>query len=385
LRSAIFNEVLQFVLIWLGAMLIPIIGLVETGGWHGMVARIHQNFPNGNYTHLWSTLGHFSDNPMGVHWTGIVLGLGFVISFGYWTTDFLVVQRVLTARDLRSAKMAPIIGASFKMIVPFIVILPGLLGLAIFSGDHRLVGESQAVATGLHSYNEVLPLMLARYCGPGLLGLGITALLAGFMSGMAGNVSAFATVWTYDIYRPLFRKNAPDAHYLSMGRWCTILGVLISIGTAYFVMQFLSIMDYVQALFSFFIAPLFGTVILGMLWKRTTSAGGFWGLLAGTLSSVGMWLWVKIDPHALTYIALSPKARDMAENMYRGLWSWIICVAVTVIISLLTKPKPASELNGLVYGCTEIPSEGHLALYQRPIFWATIVAIIFVILNIVFW
>lgn len=385
LRSAIFNEVLQFVLIWLGAMLIPIIGLVETGGWSGMVARIHQNFPDGNYTHLWSTLGHFSDNPMGVHWTGIVLGLGFVISFGYWTTDFLVVQRVLTARDLRSAKMAPIIGASFKMIVPFIVILPGLLGLAIFSGDHRLVGESQAVATGLHSYNEVLPLMLARYCGPGLLGLGITALLAGFMSGMAGNVSAFATVWTYDIYRPLFRKAAPDSHYLSMGRWCTVLGVLISIGTAYFVMQFLSIMDYVQALFSFFIAPLFGTVILGMLWKRTTSAGGFWGLLAGTLSSVGMWLWVKIDPHALTYIALSPKARDMAENMYRGLWSWIICVAVTVIISLMTTPKPASELNGLVYGCTEIPSEGHLAMYQRPIFWATIVAIIFVILNIVFW
>jgi SSS family solute:Na+ symporter len=322
---------------------------------------------------------------MGVHWTGIVLGLGFVISFGYWTTDFLVVQRVLTARDLRSAKMAPIIGASFKMVVPFIVILPGLLGLAIFSGDHRLVGESQAVATGLHSYNEVLPLMLARYCGPGLLGLGITALLAGFMSGMAGNVSAFATVWTYDIYRPLFRKDAPDAHYLSMGRWCTILGVLISIGTAYFVMQFLSIMDYVQALFSFFIAPLFGTVILGMLWKRTSSAGGFWGLLAGTLSSVGMWLWVKIDPHALTYIALSPKARDMAENMYRGLWSWIICVVVTVIISLMTTPKPASELNGLVYGCTEIPSEGHLSLYQRPIFWATIVAIIFVILNIVFW
>jgi SSS family solute:Na+ symporter len=385
LRSAIFNEVLQFVLIWLGAMLIPIIGLVETGGWSGIVARIHQNFPNGNYTHLWSTLGHFGDNPMGVHWTGIVLGLGFVISFGYWTTDFLVVQRVLTARDLRSAKMAPIIGASFKMVVPFIVILPGLLGLAIFSGDHRLVGESQAVATGLHSYNEVLPLMLARYCGPGLLGLGITALLAGFMSGMAGNVSAFATVWTYDIYRPLFRKDAPDAHYLSMGRWCTILGVLISIGTAYFVMQFLSIMDYVQALFSFFIAPLFGTVILGMLWKRTSSAGGFWGLLAGTLSSVGMWLWVKIDPHALTYIALSPKARDMAENMYRGLWSWIICVVVTVIISLMTTPKPASELNGLVYGCTEIPSEGHLSLYQRPIFWATIVAIIFVILNIVFW
>ncbi len=166
------------------------------------------------------------------------------------------------------------------MMVPLIVILPGLLGLALL--PDKLVGESQAVATGAHSYNEVLPLMLARYCGPGLLGLGITALIAGFMSGMAGNVSAFATVWTYDIYRPLIRKTASDAHYVSMGRWCTIVGVLVSIGTAYLVMQFLSIMDYVQALFSFFIAPLFGTVLLGMLWKRATPAGGFWGLLAGT-------------------------------------------------------------------------------------------------------
>src|SRR3984885_11053602 len=380
LRSAIFNEVLQFVLIWLGAMLIPIIGLVETGGWSGMVARIHQNFPNGNYTHLWSTLGHFSDNPMGVHWTGIVLGLGFVISFGYWTTDFLVVQRVLTARYLRSAKMAPIIGASFKMIVPFIVILPGLLGLAIFSGDHRLVGESQAVATGLHSYNEVLPLMLARYCGPGLLGLGITALLAGFMSGMAGNVSAFATVWTYDIYRPLFRKQASDAHYVSVGRWCTLLGVLVSIGTAYFVMQFQSIMDYVQALFSFFIAPLFGTVLLGMLWRRATPAGGFWGLLSGTVTAIGLWAWVKLSPSALQYVALSPKAKDMAENMYRALWSWLVCVLVTVVVSYITTPKPAEELTGLVYGHTKLPSEGDLRLYERPIFWAVLVAVGLIVL-----
>src|SRR5213594_1863652 len=190
------------------------------------------------YTHLWSTLGSFHNNPMGIHWTGIVFGLGFVISFGYWTTDFLVVQRVLAAKDLRSAKLAPIIGAAFKMLVPFIVILPGLLGLAVL--PEKLVGEGLAVATGGHSYNEVLPLMLARYCGPGLLGLGITALIAGFMSGMAGNVSAFATVWTYDIYRALFRRQASDAHYVKVGRWCTILGVLVSIGTAYLVMQFLS-------------------------------------------------------------------------------------------------------------------------------------------------
>jgi SSS family solute:Na+ symporter len=387
LLSAIFNEVLQFVLIWLGALLISIIGLIETGGWSGLVARIHTNFPDQDYTHAWRTLGHFSDNPMGINWVGIVFGLGAVISMGYWTTDFLVVQRVIAAKDLRSAKLAPIIGAAFKMCVPFIVILPGLLGLAVLDGPghHMLMGEADAIRTGGHSYNEVLPLMLARYCGPGLLGLGITALIAGFMSGMAGNVSAFATVWTYDIYRATFRKSASDAHYVSVGRWCTILGVLVSIGTAYLVMQFASIMDYVQALFSFFIAPLFGTVLLGMLWKRASPAGGFWGLAAGTVSSIGMWAWVKVDPSALQYVALSSQAKDMAENMFRALWSGIICVLITVVVSLVTKPKPERELAGLVMGCTEIPSEGHLPLYRRPVFWAAIIGLAFVALNIIFW
>lgn len=383
LRSAIFNEVLQFVLIWLGALLIPILGLIEAGGWNGLQARIAENWAGQNFTSLWSTLGTFDGNPMGIHWTGIVLGLGWVISFGYWTTDFLVVQRVLSAKDLRAAKMAPIIGAWFKMLVPFIVILPGLLGLGVL--DFKLTGEAEAIATGGHSYNEVLPLMLARYCGPGLLGLGITALIAGFMSGMAGNVSAFATVWTYDIYRAFMRKDATDAHYVSMGRWCTVLGVLISIGTAYLVMQFLSIMDYVQALFSFFIAPLFGTVLLGMLWKRATPAGGFWGLLTGTVSSIAMWAWVKADASALRFIALSPNAKDMAENMYRALWSWIVCVLVTAVVSYMTKPKPLAELNGLVYGATKIPSEHGVPLMSKPAFWAWVVGAVFVALNVIFW
>jgi SSS family solute:Na+ symporter len=382
LRSAIFNEVLQFILIWAGALLIPILGLYEAGGWNNLQQQIARN-ASAEYTHLWSTLGHFKDNPMGIHWTGIVFGLGAIISFGYWTTDFLVVQRVLSAKDLRAAKMAPIIGAAFKMLVPFIVILPGLLGLALL--PVKLTGETAAVASGGHSYNEVLPLMLAHYCGPGLLGLGITALIAGFMSGMAGNVSAFTTVWTYDIYRALIKKNESDTHYVAMGRWCTILGVLISVGTAYLVMSFASIMDYVQALFSFFIAPLYGTVILGMLWKRTTSAGGFWGLLAGTLSSIGMWAWVKVDPTALRYVALSPNARDMAENMYRALWSWIVCVVITVVVSYATKAKSDAELNGLVYGVTAIPHEAAVPFYHRPIFWATVVAICLVALNILFW
>src|ERR1700761_4476108 len=321
LRSAIFNEVLQFLLIWLGALLVPILGLIEVGGWSNLRQQILTNMGSSEYVHMWSTLGHFHDNPMGIHWTGIVFGLGLVISFGYWTTDFLVVQRVLSAHNLRAARMSPIIGAAFKMCVPFIVILPGLLALSVL--PFHLVPANVAAVTGQPSYNEVLPLMLVRYCSPGLLGLGVTALIAGFMSGMAGNVSAFSTVWTYDIYRAFINKRAADRHYVAMGRWCTFVGVLISVGTAYLVQQAASIMDYVQGLFSFFIAPLFGTVILGMLWKRATKAGGFWGLLAGTLTAIGLWAWVHHDPSALRYVALSTDAKAMAEDMYRALWSWL--------------------------------------------------------------
>jgi SSS family solute:Na+ symporter len=205
------------------------------------------------------------------------------------------------------------------------------------------------------------------------------------MSGMAGNVSAFTTVWTYDIYRALINKYASDHHYVNMGRWTTIVGVLISVGTAYLVMQFASIMDYVQALFSFFIAPLFGTVLLGMLWKRATGAGGFLGLLCGTLSSIGMWAWVKVDPTALRYVALSPDAKALAQDMYQALWSFIVCVTVTVVVSYATKPKARAELAGLVYGETDVPSVGDVPFYQRPLFWAGVVVVVFFILNIIFW
>jgi solute:Na+ symporter, SSS family len=389
LRSAIINEVLQFVLIWAGAAMIPILGLIEAGGWTKLKAQIAVNVGTTDYGHMWSTLGSFKDNPMGVHWTGIVFGLGFVISFGYWTTDFLVVQRVLSANNLRSAKLAPVIGAAFKMAVPFIVILPGLLALAVLKNADgsimHLVPESVAATTGQHSYNEVLPLMLIRYCGPGLLGLGITALIAGFMSGMAGNVSAFSTVWTYDLYGAFINKKASDKHYVAMGRWSTVIGMLVSIGTAYLVMNAASIMDYVQALFSFFIAPLFGTVILGMLWKRATHMGGFLGLLAGTVSSVGMFIWVQVDAGALRYIAMSANAKPMAENLYRALWSWIICVVVTVVVSLVTKPVPTAQLAGLVYGVTPIPDDGAKTIWEKPIFWAIIVIVVFFILNLIFW
>ena len=382
LRSAIFNEVLQFFLIWAGSLLIPILGLYEAGGWGNLKVLIAHRVSE-QYVHIWAGVGSFSNNPMGINWVGVVFGLGAVISMGYWTTDFLVVQRILSAKDIRSAEMAPIIGAAFKMMVPVIVILPGLLGLAVL--PEKLVPESIAASVGAHSYNDVLPLMLARYCGPGLLGLGITALIAGFMSGMAGNVSAFTTVWTYDIYHPLINSKGSDQHYVSMGRWTTVVGVLISVGTAYLVMQFASIMDYVQALFSFFIAPLFGTVVLGMLWKRTTGPAGFWGLLCGTLCSIGMWAWVKVDPSALRYVALSPHAKGLAQDYFQALWSCLVCVLITVGVSLATKPMPDSELTGLVYGLTKVPEVGHVPLHQKPLFWAAVVSVAFVALNLIFW
>jgi len=395
LRSAIFNEVLQFMLIWGGALLVPILGLIESGGWSGFKAKLAANIakgaiPSGDYTHMWRSMGHFTDNPMGIHWTGIVFGLGFAISFGYWTTDFLVVQRVLAANNLRSARMAPVIGSFFKMAVPFIVILPGLLGLVVLQNPDgslmHLVPQNLATPeSGLHSFNEVLPLMLVRYCSPGLLGLGITALIAGFMSGMAGNVSAFSAVWTYDIYQPLINKNAKDEHYVAVGRWATILGVVVSIGTAYLVMSMAGIMDYVQALFSFFISPLLGVVLVGMFWKRATKEGGFWGLLLGTLTSIGLWAWVKVDPSALRYVAISPDAKDMAENMYRALWSVIVSMGVNVVVSLFTTPKPLAELNGVVYGATKIPEEEPVPFYKNEFFWLVIAIIVFVALNVYFW
>ncbi len=383
LFSAIFNEVLQFFLIWLGALLIPILGLAEAGGWSGMVARIHQNFAGQDFTHMWGPMRSAAANPMGIQWMGIVFGLGAVQSMAYWTTDFLVVQRVLSAKDIRSAKMAPIIGCFFKMAVPLIVILPGLLGRAVLPMH---LFPASAVGPGQYAYDEVLPLMLIRYCGPALLGLGITALIAGFMAGMAGNVSAFATVWTYDIYRAFIRKSAPDQHYVSMGRWCTILGLLISIGTAYIVMHFASIMDYVQALFSMFVAPLFGTVVLGMLWKRVSRAAGFWGLLLGVSSSVTIFLLMKLNPvRWVPIFALTPQASGLAQDMYQALWGCVTCVVVTVIVTLVTRPRREQELRGLVYSLTEVAQEQSKSIWQRPVVWGVVALALFAVLQIIFW
>jgi SSS family solute:Na+ symporter len=308
LLSAIFNEVVQFFLIWLGSLLIPILGIIHAGGWTKMMeqiqhnaAIIHPTIHNADFIHLWRNLGSFDANPMGIDWFGMVFGLGLAVSFGYWCTDFLQVQRVLVAKDLRSAQNGTIIGAVLKMMVPLIVTIPGLLGLAVLlnrdGSPMVLVPESDPTAGITHrTFNDVLPLLMGQYLGPGLLGLGVTAMVAGFMSGMAGNVSAFATVWTYDVYRPLIRKNASDAHYLTMGRWSSVLGVLVSIATAYALFYFSNILEYLQVLVFFFIVPLFGTVIMGMLWKRATKAAGFWGFLIAIIASISMWVYVHTFP-----------------------------------------------------------------------------------------
>jgi len=308
LLSAVFNEVLQFFLIWLGSLLIPILGIIHAGGWTKMMATIQENVKvihptvqNADFTSLWRNLGSFDTNPMGIDWFGMVFGLGLAVSFGYWCTDFLQVQRVIVAKNLRAAQNGTIIGAMLKMCVPLIVTIPGLLGLAVLANPDGsplvLVPESDPRARITHqTFNDVLPLLMGKYLGPGLLGLGVTAMIAGFMSGMAGNVSAFATVWTYDVYRPLLRPNASDQHYLSMGRWCAILGVLISIATAFALFAFSNILEFLQVLVFFFIVPLFGTVILGMLWKRATPAGGFWGFLVAIVFSISMWVFVHTFP-----------------------------------------------------------------------------------------
>ncbi|HUU29907.1 MAG TPA: sodium:solute symporter family protein [archaeon] len=389
LTSAIFNEVVQFFLIWAGCLLIPILGLIEVGGWEKLVDKVAlkaaeytaPGAPVLDRLHIWSTMASPADNPMGMHWMGIVFGLCFVLGMGYWTTDFLVVQRVMTARDLRSAKMAPIIGSFFKMAIPFIVILPGLIGFAVLP---RLVPEGPAVEAS-KTYNAVLPLLMKRYFGPGMLGLGVIALIAGFMSGMAGNVSAFSTVWTYDIYRSLIRKNAPDSHYLKMGRLCTVLGVLISIATTYIVKHFQSIMDYMQALFSFFIAPLFATVLLGMFWKRTTAKGAFWGLLLGMCTSIGIFLSLKLGLADPGIIALNKDASVMAANMWQAIWAFTVNLTVTVTITIFTTPRPEEKLAGLVYGVSKVPHEGPAVWYRKPAFWVWVSLAVFVYLNLILW
>ncbi len=389
LTSAIFNEIVQFFMIWAGSFLVPVYALIEVGGWDALVRKVSLRAaeltaagqPVLDRMSIWGSLASPESNTMGMHWLGITFGLCFVLATGYWCTDFLVVQRVLTARDLRSARMAPVIASIFKVTVPFIVILPGLLAFVLIPG----LGPEGPGVSPSETYNAVLPLMMKRYLGPGLIGLGLTALIAGFMSGMAGNVTAFSTIWTYDIYRSHINPGAEDHHYLNMGRWCTVIGMVVSILSTYLVKHFASMAEYTQALFSFFNAPLFATVIIGMLWKRATPAAGFWGMLLGMLAAVAIFVGCRsgvIDPY---WVSLSHNPSDMALFTWQATWAFLVDIVATVAITSFTRPKPEAALTGLVLGSVPWPRDSGLPWIRRPMFWTVVSLALFVTINLLLW
>jgi solute:Na+ symporter, SSS family len=383
LMSAIFTEIIQFFLIWFGLFLVAILGIVEIGSINQVFHRVDELYKTVSFTTLWSSSANPANNGMNITWMGIVLGLGFVLSFGYWTTDFLVVQRAFSAKDLRSARMTPILASFFKMAVPFIVILTGLVAIVLANDPNSgfaLLKDGDKI-----NYDSTLPLLIARYYPAGLMGLGITALLAGFMAGQAGNISAFNTVWTYDIYKSVINRNASDTHLLWMGRVATIVGIVISVGTAYWAKSFPSIMDYMQAIFSWVNAPLFATMLLGMFVVWITPNGAFWGLITGMFSSFTLFIIDKMKWGDLTFITLSSQASDQATNFWRAWWAWLICFLVTIIISSFTKKKPKEELVGLVKGLTPETVESGISIYRKPEFAAILSIIVLVVLNIIFW
>jgi SSS family solute:Na+ symporter len=423
LTSAIYNEVLQFFLIVAGLLPLVWIGLRNVGGWQG----IKQTLP-ATMTHSWRGMAHASTNSLGVEWFGLVMGLGFVSSFGYWCTNFLVIQRAMAADSEEAARKVPLIAALPKMFLPILVILPGLIAVSITShmagagpeaGDgtyatvnaqgkplpldeahpHGIVPVKTDPITGqpvvdsngvtVYDYNKTIPVMLLHYFPTGILGLGLTALLASFMSGMAGNVTAFNTVWTYDIYQAYINKKGSDAHYLWMGRMATIGGVALSIAAAYAVTSFNNIMDALQLVFALVNAPLFATFLLGMFSKRTTGHGAFTGLLAGTTGALlhhGLTLpagetagihggWIAVVHHYPS---------DMAQNFWTAIFAFMINLVVTVLVSRMSAPRPEPELVGLVYSLTPKPVEGHLEWYQKPATLAIVVLVMALALNIIF-
>lgn len=366
LSSSIFNEVLQFFLITLGLSPLVIFALLAAGGWSGLQETVNRP----EFFHLWADTGS-TDNPMAVQWFAIVFGLGFVMSFGYWCTDFLVVQRALAAEDLAASQRTPLIAAFPKILYGILAIFPGLIALSVFPE----LGQSPGLE---NSYNMAIPYVMAYYLPTGMLGLGLTALLASFMSGMAGNVTAFNTVWTYDIYRAYLRPDEPDHHYVTVGRVATVVGVLLSIGTAYAVLAFESILDYLQLLHGIFLAPLFATFLLGMFWRRTTPWGGFAGLVAGTAGGLVLWGFELMG--AISY------GSPMAGNFWRAIWAWVICFGITIIVSLLTSrsQKSDEELEGLVWGLTEKKEAVEPAWYKKPWVLAAVALAITLALNIIF-
>jgi SSS family solute:Na+ symporter len=437
LTSAIYNEVLQFFLIVAGFLPLVIIGLIDVGGWDGLSARlaiesVSRGFDPGAMTESWQHMGSPATNPMGVEWFGLVMGLGFVLSFGYWCTDFLVVQRAMAADSMNAARRTPIIAAVPKMIFPALVILQGMIAIAVaprsdigYAGSGAAIYRATATAqTGVPvplgavrsqglippkidektgepvvgtdgkvalDYDLAIPMMLKHYFPAGMLGLGLCALMASFMSGMAGNTTAFNTVWTYDIYQSYIKPDATDAHYLAMGRAATVFGILISVAAAFVARQFNNIMDLLQLVFAFVNAPLFATFMLGMFWKRATGHGAFIGLLSGTLAAA--------VHHGLTLPAgaavgfkggflgamVHTYPSEMAQNFWTAIFAWSTCFLVTIFVSLFTEPRRDDELTGLVYSLTPVPQDRGLPWHKRPGPLALGVGALTIVLNVIFW
>jgi SSS family solute:Na+ symporter len=378
LTSAVYNEVLQFFLIVLGIAPLVYMGFSKAGGWEGIL----QNVDNAKM-HLWKGMGSAATNPMGVDAFSLVFGLGFVLAFGYWCTDFLVVQRAMISRNLNEARRTPIIAAVPKILMPAIVIMPGIILLALqkTSGGFEL----PKTPGGDINYNMTLPVLLQNLYPSGILGVGITALIASFMSGMAGNVTAFNTVWTFDIYQSHIRKNASEKHYLYVGKATTVIGILISVATAYVARGFNSIMDLLQLVFSLVKAPLFATFFLGMFWKKTTADGAFWGLVSGTAAAA--------LTHGLTVAEGKGGWLGSLHEFYSGTSqafniagiSFIVCFIVTSLISLFTSRKPDTELAGLVYSLTPKQQDKAKIWYRNPLWLGVAVLIVVVLLNILFY
>ena len=395
LTSAIYNEVLQFFLIVLAFLPLTFLGLVDMGGWSGLKLKLAQVATNagyapGTWTESWQHMGSANANPMGVEWFGMVMGLGFVLSFGYWCTDFLVVQRAMAADSMSAARRTPLIAAVPKMLFPVLVILPGMVALAIQSQP----GGSDFLplqADGTPNYNMAVPVLLGHYFPQGLLGLGLTALMASFMSGMAGNVTAFNTVWTYDIYQTYIRPGQSDAHYLRMGHMATVFGILLSLAAAYAASKFNNIMDMLQLVFAFVNAPLFATFMLGMFWRRTTGHGAFVGLISGTLAAalhhgltlpVGAMVGIKggwVGPLLHSYPS------EMAQNFWTAIFAWTTCFAVTILVSLATRQeKTDADLTGLVYSLTPRTREEGIPWHRQPVALGILVLAGAATLNFIF-
>jgi SSS family solute:Na+ symporter len=421
LTSAIYNEVLQFFLIIAGFLPLVLIGLKNVGGWSGLKATLPAA-----YMHQWHGVLHPSTNPMGIDIIGIGMGLGFVLGAGYWCTDFLVIQTAMASKNMDSARRVPLIAAVPKMLFPFLVILPGLIAIAIptprstemitHNPDGSITHSIQVVSpqveqgkgivpakvnpvTGqpmldasgkpLLDYDMATPNMLLHYFPTGILGLGLTALLASFMSGMAGNVTAFNTVFTYDLYQSYIKKGATDRHYLKVGRWATVGGILLSIATAYAAISFNNIMDTLQLVFSFVNAPLFATFLLGMFSKRTTGHGAFTGLICGTGAAMihhGLTLPIEAHPgvHGGWIHVIHTYPSDMAQNFYGAIWAFSINFVITVIVSRFSAPKPEAELVGLVHSLTPKPETSHLVWWKRPEALAVAILLGAIALNIFF-